>query len=225
MDLENLKSVWKEANTRKESGAELDAEQIMAMLSKRSRSIIEKIDLNVKVGFGIMCLLIILMLADSTVLGSVYETWIEDITHQSIEIPSWILVLGYLQIALAILGCVTFGVNYKKTRYRNITSENMKEALTGYIKIFSTLKRMTKILLAIFAIILGLGLATGLHTGLKMSLNEVSTTIYLLVAAVGLLMFVLIMTGVYKLLQMSFKRLFGQYLKKLNSCLSELDGI
>lgn len=227
MKLEDLKSVWKTAANQNADSNSLNSEEIKAMLSKRSMSIIEKINVNVKIGLAIIFTIIVLMIADNAVMTPVYQSWMDSYINQTIEIPGWIMTLSYVQIALAIVGCIYFWTCYNRVNKKNISSENIKQSLEGFILVFVNLKKLTKLFLFFFAVVLGISMTTGLYIGMQASVNGDAPTIsvYLMIFGIGLAMFGLILAGVYKLLQLAFRRLFGRYLSKLYAYQEELNGI
>ncbi|MCL3779956.1 hypothetical protein EMN47_06090 [Prolixibacteraceae bacterium JC049] len=227
MKLEDLKSVWKAAASRDANKKSLDSEEIKSMLSKRSMSIIEKINVNVKIGFVIILAIILLMIADNAVMAPVYQSWIDNYVNQPIEIPGWIITLSYVQIALAIVGCIYFWVCYNRVNRKNISSENIKQSLKSFIDVFVNLKKLTKVFLLFFAVVLAISMTTGLYIGLQASSNmaNVTTSSYLMIFGIGAALFSLIVFGVFKVLQLIFRRLFGKYLSKLYAYQEELKDI
>ena len=60
MELNDLKKTWNKIS----SGRQLDENQLREMLGKRTKSLIERIDRNVKIGFGVLLAMIVLFSLD-----------------------------------------------------------------------------------------------------------------------------------------------------------------
>ena len=92
MELKDLKKTWDKLST----GNNLDEIQIKEMLGKRTKTLIERIDFNVKIGFVILFVLIILLAFDDFI----FSPMIAEEVSENMEVPKWVLFLGAFSSAL-----------------------------------------------------------------------------------------------------------------------------
>ena len=60
MNLKELKKTWDKLSSENE----LDENQLRSMLRKRTNNLIERIDRNIKIGFGVLFILILAFILD-----------------------------------------------------------------------------------------------------------------------------------------------------------------
>ncbi|MDP4185955.1 MAG: hypothetical protein Q8862_12445, partial [Bacteroidota bacterium] len=65
MKFDELKSIWEQASQQKSGHPDLQKEDILVLLKTRTRSIVEKIDLNIRIGFLILVGMIIYLFIDN----------------------------------------------------------------------------------------------------------------------------------------------------------------
>ncbi len=224
MELNDLKKTWNKIS----SGKELDEDQLRNMLEKKTKSLIERIDRNVKIGFGVILILIILFSLD--------DLWLSPQTMQKyygdIPIPGWVVFIAIFSNILVITTFLYFVFKYYKVKRNCDVLCNLKETL---IKIINTLVLYQRLFyLALVTIIVSMGSAfiTGMYRGLDhnaevrgMQLTDIEPGQLILVATVSILLIVLFGGGVFISLRWGFRRLYGNYINKLKTTLKELEEI
>lgn len=79
MELRDLKQTWDKMSV----GKELDENQLKGMLSKRTKSLIERIERNIKIGFFVLFILILFVVLDDYILSPM-------LMENVISIPGWV---------------------------------------------------------------------------------------------------------------------------------------
>ena len=224
MDLKDLKKTW----DKMASSRELDESQLRQMLGKRTSNLIERIDRNIKIGFGIIFIFILLFSLDDFILTPAFMKGVED----NLSIPDWLLFLGVFSNALIFTTFIYFVIKYYKVkRSCDITCE-LKETL---IKIINTLKiyqRMFYLALISVTVTMALGFITGMYQATLgdvekqgIPFSEIQIDQLMLAVLIGLVILFITVGGVYIFLRWGFRRLYGNYIAKLKSTLTELNEI
>ena len=93
-------------------------------------------------------------------------------------------------------------------------------------------QRLFYLALATFVVAIGLAFVSGIYEGGKMQfetsgaqLADVDTQQLVLIVVIGLAVLVLIVGGVFLFLRWGFRKLYGNYIKKLKNTLRELDEL
>ena len=224
MDLENLKKTWDKLPTEKQ----LDENQLMKMIGHRTKSLIETIDRNIKIGFGILFVLISLFALDDFILSPVLMKEL----GENLDIPGWVLFISVFSNFLIITTFIYFVIKYYRVKKSSDMNCNLKETL---IKIIDTLKiYQTMFYLALITVLfaIGTGFVTGMYKGFLdgvqekgMLLSEVQGDKIALVVLIGLFILVLITGLVFFFLRWGFRKLYGNYIQKLKLTLQELQEI
>jgi len=121
MDLEYLKKTWEKLPTNEQ----LDENQLRQMLGKRTKSLIEKIDRNIKIGLVVLFILILIFALDDFLLSPLM---IESL-NENISIPGWLLFLGVFSNALILTTFIYFVIKYYKVKQACDTVCDLKETL------------------------------------------------------------------------------------------------
>ncbi|HSM47245.1 MAG TPA: hypothetical protein VK872_05465, partial [Draconibacterium sp.] len=104
MDLENLKKTWDKLPTEKQ----LDEKQLMKMIGHRTKSLIETIDRNIKIGFGILFVLIVIFALDDLILSPILMKEF----GENLDIPGWVLFISVFSNFLIITTFNYFVIKY-----------------------------------------------------------------------------------------------------------------
>jgi len=81
MDLEYLKKTWEKLPTNEQ----LDENQLRQMLGKRTKSLIDRIDRNIKIGLVVLFVLILIFALDDFLLSPLML----DSLNENITVPDW----------------------------------------------------------------------------------------------------------------------------------------
>ena len=224
MDLRDLKKTWDKLASNKE----LDEAQIREMLGKHTKNLIERIDRNIRFGFGILFIMILIFTLDDFLLSPLL---IEGI-NENFTIPNWLLFLGVFSNALIIVTFIYFVVKYYRVKRSCDIFCNLKETL---IKIIDTLKiyqRMFYLALIFISVAMITGFISGVYKGTLagmetqgITLSDVSLNQLLLVFLIVFIFLLITVGGIFIFLRWGFRRLYGNYISKLKFTLRELEEI
>lgn len=224
MDLNDLKNTWKQIST----GRELDESQLHQMLSRRTTSLIERIDRNIKIGFAVLFVLILVFAFDDFLFS---PEWMKSMTKE-VEIPSWLVFISVFANMLILTTFVYFVVKYYRVKRSCDINCNLRETLKQIIETLLLYQRLFYLALAIFMVAVGLNFISGFYEGLNLQnpdysgeIAEIDTVKFVLTIALGLVLLTLLMGGFFLVLRWGFRKLYGNYIQKLRATLSELDGV
>lgn len=221
MELKDLKKTWAKLSSDKE----LDENQIRAMLSRRTKNLIDRIDRNIKIGFGVLFVLILVFIFDDFLISPKMLDSVSD----NLTIPNWLLFLSVFSNFLILTTFLFFVIKYYRVRKSCDMVCDLKETL---IKIIDTLKiyqRMFYLALVAITITMAVGFITGLYQGSLADFNrqgiaisEIQINQVFLVIIIGLIVLGITVGGVFLFLRWGFRRLYGNYILKLKQTLKEL---
>jgi hypothetical protein len=224
MELKDLKKAW----TRLSSSKELDEEQLREMLRKKTVNLIDRIDRNVRIGFVVVFVFIVLFIIDDFIFA---PKLINDVAN-GIEIPRWLMFLSFFSNTLIVLTFVYFVIQYYKVKKTCKISCNLRETLVKIIGTLHIYQRLFYLVLLIFSIAMVLQFVSGMFLGAEVELHErnmlfsdVSFGKWLVLLVVGLVVLGITVGGIYLLLRWGFHRLYGNYISKLKQNLRELNEI
>ncbi len=224
MELNELKKTW----DRISSDQELDEIQIREMLQRRTRNLIDRIDRNVRIGFIVLFILILLFILDDFIFAPVLMRG----GDAGVRMPQWLVLLSIFSNMLIITAFIYFVVKYYRVRRMCIINCNLRETLIRIIETLRIYQRLFYLTLVILALALTLQFVTGMYSGIAydiesqgLILSEIPFMKWLLVAGTGILVLVLSVGGIYLLMRWGFHKLYGNYIDKLKRALKELDEI
>ncbi|MDP4206110.1 MAG: hypothetical protein Q8859_08950 [Bacteroidota bacterium] len=226
MKFDELKSIWEQASQQKSGHPDLQKEDILVLLKTRTRSIVEKIDLNIRIGFLILVGMIIYLFIDNFIFTPL-------LVKRVPESGSYVYALGILDFInyfIAFGFFVYFWVSYRKINPHSINNKNLKEALQSIVRALNIFRRLFYVALLFFLVSLAIGFIAGFITGFRMKLESLGLSLaslsfwrISLALLVGILVLGAISYGVFALINWIFNRLYGQYLHKLKATLKELE--
>lgn len=224
MDLENLKKTWDKLPTEKQ----LDESQLRKMIGHRTKSLLERIDLNIKIGFGILFVLIVIFALDDLILSPILMKEF----GENLDIPGWVLFISVFSNFLIITTFIYFVIKYYRVKKSCDMNCNLKETLVKIINTLQIYQTMFYLALATFLLAIGTGFVTGMYKGFLdgvqekgMVLAEVQGDKIALVILIGLFILILITGLVFFFLRWGFRKLYGNYIHKLKLTLRELQEI
>ncbi len=224
MELKDLKKTWARLSSRKN----LDEDQLREILRRRTGHLIDKIDRNVRIGFGVLFMFIVLFILDDFVFA---PKLLNDVAT-GIDIPQWLMFLSVFANVLIIVTFVYFVIQYYKVKKNCDISCNLKETLVKIIGTLRIYQRLFYLALLIFSIAMVLQFISGMFLGAQVELHEkdmlfsdVAVGKWLVLFVLGLVVLGITVGGIFLLLRWGFHRLYGNYLDKLKQNLSELNEI
>ncbi len=206
-------------------GKELNENQLYKILNSRSKSLIEKIDRNIKIGFALLTLFIAWTLFDYLYLTPRLLNYFE-----YVYVPKWLYLLDGLTNALIVVTFIYFAVRYLKTKKYGTGVCNLKENLTKIINILTIYKKLFYLILFIILIetitSIGLGISMGVSMGFErygLSFSDLGTKALFFMGILCLLTFVVFCLFPFLLFRWGFNKLYGNYIRKLKTTLNELN--
>jgi len=224
MDLEILKKTW----DKLPSDYQLDENQLRKMLGKQTKSLMDRIDRNIKIGFGVLFVFIMIFALDDYL----FSPLMTDNLNETIKIPMWLTFLGVFSNTLILTTFIYFVIKYYRVKRTCDMVCDLKDTL---IKIIGTLKiyqTMFYLALVTMLVAIGSGLVSGIFTALLEEANQREIPIYevetggiIIAVVIGLIALVILTGGVFIVLQWGFRKLYGNYIHKLKLTLQELQEI
>ncbi len=224
MDLKELKKTWDKLSSDKE----LDEDQIRAMLGKRTKNLIERIDRNIKIGFGVLFVFILVFTLDDFIFS---PQMLEEVS-ENVTVPGWLLFLGVFSNTLIFTTFLFFVIKYYRVKKSCDLVCDIKETLVKIIDTLKIYQRMFYLALIAVTITMATGFITGLYQGSLanfsnrgISASEIQFNQLLLIILIGLLVLSITVGGIFLFLRWGFRRLYGNYILKLKQTLKELEEI
>lgn len=222
MELEQLKKTWDKLAGDKE----LDETQLKNILGKRTITLMDRIYLNIKIGLGVLLLLITLFIVDDYLISPRVAKSLAN----NVEMPQWIQFLYIFSNVLIITTFIYFFLRYIRIRKNHNPSVDLHKTLKQTIETLTTYKRMFYVVLFTFFVTFGAMFSAGLYQGITVKasesgilVSEISSANLALVLAVGILIFTIVVAAFLYFLHWGFNRLYGNYIKKLKQTLAELE--
>lgn len=224
MDLNDLKNTWNKMS----AGKELDEGQLREMLGSRTKNLIDRIDRNIKIGFVVLLGIFILFALD--------DFWYSPQTiaefYKETPIPNWVVFLAVFGNVLIVTTFIYFVISYYLVKRKCDVVCNLKDTLKKIIKTLELYQRLFYLALAAILISISSAFVMGMFEGLSHSANEqgmeiidIETTKLLLAVVISIIIVGLLGGGIFLLLRWGFRKLYGNYTKKLKTTLKELEEI
>jgi hypothetical protein len=219
MGVEDIKEVWGRITAGSSDQQVLDEEQIRALLGKRSKNLMERIDFNIRVGFFIL-------------LGAVSFIILYDICNltgwlptgqKMADIPVWVIILDFVINFLIITIFITFFIHYFKIRSLCRNNCDIRHSLLKVIGILTMYQRLFVITLVIIMLSSTTGFLAGYFTSVQA--HQTSEGFLLPVILFGFLLIAIWTYIIFLLLRWIFRKVYGNYLARLRETLAELDEL
>ncbi|WP_394706681.1 hypothetical protein [uncultured Draconibacterium sp.] len=224
MELNELKKTWSKMAPSKE----LDENQLNTMLSKRTRSLIDRIDRNIKIGFVVLLGLILLFTFDDFIFSP--ET-IEKY-YSEMPIPNWVLFLAVFGNVLIVTTFLYFVVKYYRVKRQCDVACDLKGTLKKIIETLILYQRLFYLALASILLAMASAFTTGMYEGLNhnaelqgLQFTDIETSKLILAVLISVLIVVLFGGAIFFFLRWGFRKLYGNYIKKLKATLRELQEL
>ncbi len=226
MDIKDLKKAWDRYSSIEKR--ELDENQIREVLRGRTRSMIEKIERNIRIGYVIIFLLIAFFLVDDFLVAPL----LVDGISEGIKIPRWILALDVLTNLMIVFTFIFFVIRYYKVKRECDVTCKLSQTLTKIIHTLNIYRRMFYLAIMVLVVSTATGFIAGMYQGViyntqksGISISEINTGNLILTFLMGLVGLLILTGGLFFLFRWGFRRLYGNYLTKLKSTLQELNEI
>lgn len=227
MDLKDLKSAWNTYSSQEVDKHRLEKDTIHEMLKTRTKSLVDRIDRNIRIGMTVLLVFIAYVVFDSLFLSEYFS---KVIVNEVIEYPKWLVPLDFFSTALIIATYLFFAIRYLKIKKSFSIDLQIKDLLKGILETVQTYRRMFYLAVVILLLNMAAGFAAGLYQGIKYKADSISggienlaTSKILMIAGIGLLILIPIVALTFFFLRWGFNKLYGRYLQSLNDTLKELD--
>jgi len=222
MELNDLKNTWDKLSANRE----LDEGQLKDMLGKRTKSLIERIERNIKIGFVILFALFLVLALDEFIVSPMM---MEEI---SMTVPNWLIFLGVFSNTLIFTTFIYFVIKYYRVKRSCDASSDLKDTLRKIIDTLNLYQRLFYLALITLTITMALGFITGLYQESiielekqGMTFSEIILNQLLLEIAVGAAFIFIVVGGIFVSLRWGFRKLYGNYYHQLKRTLKELKEI
>ena len=224
MDLKDLKKTWEQISP----GRELDEVQLRHMLGRRTTSLIERIDRNIKIGFGLLFILILIFVFDDFLVSPRLVSSMP----QGVPIPQWLVFLAVFSNTLIFTTFLYFVIKYYRVKRSCDLDCDLRETLQKIIDTLILYQRLFYLALVTLMVNIGSAFITGLYSGEKLKLEnqgaqltDIDPQQLFLVVVIGLIILVILVGSIFLILRWGFRKLYGNYIQKLKATLNELEEI
>lgn len=228
MELSELKTAWKKVADRSADGNRLEENQLREILSNRGKGIISRLDRNVKIGFGLLALFILLTFIDELLPNSFLNNGIFEAMPQP---PLWLLASSWIVNIFIAFTFISFAWKYYRLRVPHLTAEQLTTALNKLLIVLDTFKKQFYLALFLFIFEAGLSFSIGMYygyTSVSKTLGQSSGQSFWLIALVVVIMLIILgifVTIITSIFHLGFKNLYGKYHQQLKDTLHELNEL
>jgi hypothetical protein len=224
MELQDLKKTWSQMSPARE----LDEDQIRGLLSRRTDNLIDRINRNVRIGFAVLFIMIVLFIMDDFIIAPMLATEAEAV----VQVPSWLVLLSIFSNILIVSTFIYFAVKYYSVKKKCDVVCDLRKTLSKILGTLYIYQRLFYLALITFSLAMALQFISGMYSGMAydiesqgIHLSEVPVDKLLLATGLGLVVLVLTVGGIYLLMRWGFRRLYGNYINELKKTLRELDEL
>ena len=191
------------------------------MVQRRGSGILSKLERNVRTGFWLLGIFLLLTIADQYL---PYDRIFPSYMKEHVLTP-FLKIIGVIVNCIMMFTFILFFSRYHKLKIKNLAADNMKVALQKVVQLLDTFKKEFYLALIVFSFAQSVGFIMGVWEGIHAvpgnnAMNSWQITMTILVIMV--VMTVLI-SLIFYLFHRGFNALFGKYRKQLIGTLNELD--
>lgn len=223
MDIKDLKSAWNTYSAKEVDKHLLGKEAIDEMLKSRTKSLVDRIDRNIRIGSVVLLLFVAYVLIDDLFLSKV-------LIKAPLEYPAWLIPFDVFSNALIVLTFLFFVIRYFRIKQNFSSDTQLKDFLNGILITLQTYRRMFYVAVIILIVNIIVSFSAGLYQGVKLKADATAGGIEKLPAAkiltvggIGLAVLLAIVALTFFILRWGFNKLYGRYVHQLNNTLRELD--
>lgn len=223
MELKDLKSAWDTYSSQEVDKHRLGKENIHELLKNRTKTLVDRIDRNIRIGMAVILVFIAYVIVDDIYLSELILT-------EHIKYPSWMIPMDLFSNAIIVTTYLFFVLRYFRIKRSFSPDTQLKDLLNGILNTLKTYQRLFYLAVVILLINMIVSFAAGLYQGVKYKVDSVSggienlaTSKILIIIGVGLAILIPLIAVTFFILRWGFNRLYGRYLVRLNETLQELD--
>lgn len=217
-----MKSAWDTYSSQEVDKHRLGKETIHEMLKNRTKSLVDRIDRNIRIGMVILFGFIGFVLFGDSYLSEI-------LMNEIVEYPAWLNFIDVFTSFLIVTTYLFFVISYFRIKRNFSCDTQLKDLLTGILDTLKIYHRMFYLAVVILLINMVVSFTAGLFQGVKFNTNtgrgieNLTTSKILIITGVDLVILIPFIAITFFLLRWGFNRLYGRYLIRLNETLHELD--
>ncbi len=222
MELNELKKAWGKVSEAKDQNHLVNTEEIGQMLRSKGSGILSKLERNVRTGFWLLGIFLLLTIADQYL---PYDCLFPSSIKEKLPTPLSINIIGVIVNCIMMLTFILFVYRYHKLNIRSLAANDMREALRKVIQLLDTFKKEFYLALIVFLCAEGAGFTLGVWEGIKAmsNLGTLSPQKIIIIVALILLVLATFIALIFYLFRKGFNSLYGKYRQQLIGTLNELD--
>ncbi|MCX6237678.1 MAG: hypothetical protein NTY07_09000 [Bacteroidia bacterium] len=222
MELNELKKAWGKVSEAKDQNHLVNSDEIRQMLQRKGSGILSKLERNVRTGFWLLGIFLLLTIADQYI---PYDRIFPSYLNEQIPTPLSIKIIGVIVNCIIMLTFILFVCRYHKLKIKNLAAENMRMALRKVIQLLDTFKKEFYLALIVFLCAACAGFVMGVIQGIKTmpGLETISQIKRIMGELFVLLVMVTILGMIFYIFHKGFNSLYGKYRQQLIGTLNELD--
>ena len=222
MELNELKKAWWKVSEAKDQNHLVNTDEIRQLLQHRGSGILSKLERNVRTGFWLLGIFLLLTIADQYL---PYDRIFPSYLNAQLPTPLSIKIIGLIVNCIIMLTFVLFVYRYHKLKIKNLAADNMQVALRKVIQLLDTFKKEFYLALIVFLCAACVGFVMGVWHGFKTmpGFETISQIKRIMGELFILLMMAIIMAMIFYIFHKGFNSLYGKYRQQLIGTLHELD--
>jgi hypothetical protein len=222
MELNELKKAWGKVSEAKDQNHLVKTEELSLLLRRKGSGILSKLERNVRFGFWLVGIFILLTIADQYL---PYDRIFSSYLKEQVPTPFAIQLIGIIVNSIIILTFVLFVYRYHKLNVKHLAASNMREALRKIIVLLDTFKKEFYLALIVFSCAEGAGFIMGVFHGIKFisGLETLGLQRIILIVVITLSAMVAVIAFIFYIFHRGFNSLYGKYRQQLIGTLNELD--
>lgn len=215
MELNDLKHTWSKFSESEADKRRIDENELQRMLKRRTSTLMDRIDRNVRIGFIVVMALVLFFVVDNFFLTPTMA--------EGAEIPGWIYVFDTLNTLFLLGTFLYFWLQYRNVKKDYSNTHDMSQVLRSSVKLLTSYRKLFYWSLAVFLFAIAVSSIAGFfaNPNLKSEVyfeEQNQNTVFL---SFSLLIGILIL--IFSLFRWGFRRLYGRYINQLRETLAELD--
>lgn len=223
MELNELIKAWGKVSEAKDQNHMVNTDEIRQMLQRKGSGILSKLERNVRTGFWLLGIFLLLTIADQYIpYDRIFPSYLNE---QQMPTPLSIKIIGIIVYCIIMSTFILFFYRYQKLNIKNLAAENMRMALRKVIQLLDTFKKEFYLALIVFLCAACAGFVMGVIQGIKTipGLETLSKLNLIMAGCLILLIMATIIALIFYIFHKGFNSLYGKYRQQLIGTLNELD--
>jgi len=215
MELNDLKHAWNKFSESEADRRRVDENELQRMLNRRTSSLMDRIDRNVRIGFIVVCALVLFSVADNFFLTPNMA--------EGTEVPAWVFLVDAFNNLFLLGTFLYFWLQYRSVKKDYSNTRDMRQVLVSSVKLLTSYRKLFYWSVAVFLFSIAVSGIAGFFANpnleSEMYFEERNQSAVLL----SLLLLIGILLLLFAVFHWGFRRLYGRYIKQLQATLAEMD--